>query len=663
MHRNLLILLILLWVGNVQAQERLYSLEHNSSVINKQQHSLKNNLQNYPDTVLLSLPFFDDFSKISVWPSPERWADNYAFINTDYAKNAPSVGVATLDAIDENGALYATAGPYQFEADLLTSQPIRLDSIFSPVSKAIRKSDSLYISFFYQPQGRGSMPSKKDSLLLEFHSPIEFDTFVGANETTIIPRWHTMWSSAGGTQVDTFAVYQNGYFKEILVPISDSALYYKKGFRFRFKNYASLANSYVPDWQSNGDQWNIDVVYLNINRSVKDTNIKDVAFADRAPSLLKHYESMPYDQYRDNFVEEMKDTINIKIANLDQGLQNVSYKFNIQRDSQLPFYNYNGGSFSIASYLSGGYATYQPFARPYVQTVYPPFENQELIVFHSTHFLTVDPSMAYPQNDTIRFSQVFSNYYAYDDGTAEAGIGLNGASGSYAVRFELNKPDTMLGIQIYFNQVKSGAEDKYIDLTVWNQKFGKPADIIKSLDEVTPLYSDSLNTYHTYWFEAPLIIDAMNFPGLIFYAGWQQTAIDNLNVGLDRYNDTHENRFYNVDGTWQMSDDMHAGSLMLRPIIGKANPLSIPFSKSKESFEIYPNPVSDGGIHLKLPSEWKNRAENKLETSIFNSSGSLIDSKPYSEDMNVKTLVPGLYIIRLSNTITGESLTSKLLVR
>jgi hypothetical protein len=655
MMRNFLAILVLIGLsGSLQAQEKMFAVEHNTSVYSKSISNINDSQLNYADTVYISLPFFDDFSVVSIWPSPKRWADNYVYINTDYAKHSPTVGVATFDAIDENGALYSTAGPYQFEADILTSQPIRLDSIFSPVQRAIKSSDSLYLSFYYQPQGKGSMPAKKDSLVLEFHSPIEFDTIITSEDSVVSPRWQYMWSSAGGTQVDTFAVIHGQYFNQVLIPIADSARYFKKGFRFRFRNYASLANNYVPDWQSNGDQWNIDMVYLNAGRSMKDTVIKDVGFADRAPSMLAKYEAMPYTQYGENFVNEMKDTLSIFIANLDNTAQNISYRYHVQKDSQLPFKTYDGGSYSIFPFLSDGYSTYQPFARPIVNFLYSPFENQEEIVFHTTHYLTTDPAMIIQSNDTLRYTQVFSNYYAYDDGTAEAGIGLNGAAGSYAVRFELNTSDTLRALKIFFNQIRSGSSDKYIDLTIWNDSFGKPGSIIKQVAQVNPLYSDSLNNFQTYWFEEPLVIEPLNFPGLIFYAGWQQTAIDNLNVGLDRYNDTHQYRFYNVDGSWQMSDEQHAGSLLLRPVVGKANPLSVKESPQTGQLEIFPNPIGSGNLQIKLPINLMHQSSDDLLVSVFNSSGIRIAAIPYQETINVDNWVPGLYIIRLQTQVDGR---------
>ena len=49
-------------------------------------------------------------------------------------------------------------------------------------------------------------------------------------------------------------------------------------------------------------------------------------------------------------------------------------------------------------------------------------------------------------NDSIGFNQVFSNYYAYDDGTAEKAYALDAIGGQLAVRFLLAKADTLDGV-------------------------------------------------------------------------------------------------------------------------------------------------------------------------------------------------------------------------
>lgn len=644
----------------IQAQEVITGLEYNIAVqkLAQQKKNLKST-STY-DTVFATLPFYDDFSLITVWPMPEKWADNYAFINTDYAKFARTIGVATLDAIDETGALYPDAGSFPFEADKLTSQPIRLDSVFSPTPKAIAVRDSVYLSFVYQPQGRGAMPAKKDSLLLEFHSPTNFDTIFGESDTTYSPHWDLVWSTGGGVQVDTFALNNHGYFRQVMLPITNPK-YLKKGFRFRFRNYASLANSFVPDWQSNGDQWNIDLVFLNTGRSVNDTSMKDIAFADKAPSMLKQYQAMPYRQYRKNFLNEMQDTLDIRIANIDNVPHNISYGYTIQKDSQLPYEEYDAGNYSIYPYSGYGYSTYTPFAHPPVVSFYPiGTDDQQKVVFHSTHFITTDPNLSIKQNDTIRFTQVFSNYYAYDDGTAEAGIGLNGSAGSYAVKFELNDADTLRGLQLYINQTLSGTNNQYIDLTVWNDYLGAPGQIVQKMSDVIPINTDSLNKFQSYWFETPVVVNNATFPGLIFYIGWQQGSIDNLNIGFDRYTDSHEKRFFNVAGNWQMSDNQHAGSLMLRPIVGLENPLSKPEQNAALSFRVYPNPATGNYINIDLPTEWQ--SDKNISVELFDDTGRRIFESYYQHSIATSDFSSGIYLLRLLNSDRQQSVSQRIII-
>jgi len=56
----------------------------------------------------LELPFFDDFSASYMYPDSSKWSDKYAYINNSCAKNPISIGVATLDALDQYGRIYAT---------------------------------------------------------------------------------------------------------------------------------------------------------------------------------------------------------------------------------------------------------------------------------------------------------------------------------------------------------------------------------------------------------------------------------------------------------------------------------------------------------------------------------------------------------------------------
>lgn len=662
MTKNIFAIFLFLSFGiSAAAQEMLTMPEKNLAV--ERQSLLKSTVATPLKTI--SLPFYDDFSVISVYPSPLRWADQFAFINTDYAKYPPSIGVATLDALNDKGVLYPDAGPNPFEADNLTSLPIRLDSIVTLEKRAIRLADSVYLSFYYQPQGRTiSPPTKKASLILEFHSPGDSVTIVSASGTKTLPRWVEKWSTTGGIQVDTFAMPGKKYFLQVLIPIStqaDSALYFKNGFQFRFRNMATLTGNSQPDWRNNGSHWNIDVVYLDYKRRVHDTIMEDVAFGDLAPSMLKNYESMPMNQYAKNFDNEMKDTLDIKISNLDSKNRNRTYKYSIQKNSLAPYPPYNGEPYTIQPYSIDGYVKYKPWANPPVRIFFP-VSNEKNVVFHITHTLSPDPNPLFRSNDTIRFDQVFSNYYAYDNGTAEAGIGINGAAGAYAVQFKLNQSDTLRGIQIYFNPVVGGT-NQVVDLQVWNDSNGKPGQIIKTLGGVSPIYTNNLNEFYTYWFDTPLIINAGTFPGLRFYIGWSQNSVENLNVGFDRYKDSHTKRFYNVNGTWQMSDSVNYGSLLMRPVVGPVNPLGVYKPAVAEHIGIHPNPVSDGNLIIQLPEAWKNNSGNNLNISIITATGSRVLSETFYNPVNVSSLAPGFYLVILTDKKSGLKSAGKLIIR
>jgi hypothetical protein len=661
MTKQIFAILILIQITiSASAQEVLTMPAFNPSV--SRQFNLKRSAAVASDAI--TLPFYDDFSVISVVPSPLRWADDYVFINTDYAKYPPSIGVATLDALNEKGEFYPGAGPNPFDADNLTSLPIRLDSLFTPLKRAISRKDSIYMSFYYQPQGRAiSPPSQNSSLLLEFHSPGDNDTLISGGDTIFTPRWIQKWSVNGGIPIDTFALPNHKYFRQIVIPITgkaDSALYYKNGFQFRFRNIAALKGNSQADWLNNGSQWNIDVVYLNYGRKVIDTILEDVAFADLAPSMLINYESMPFRQYNKNFVNEMKDTLDITIANLDNKNRNRSYSYDVRKYSLAtsPIRDYDGAPYTISPFQTDGYVTYKPWARPPVNFFFPYSEDKN-ITFYITHTLTPDPNPLFRPNDTIRFTQVFSNYYAYDNGTAEAGIGINGA-GSYAVQFKLNVTDTLRGLQIYFNQLIGGTNQKAVNLEVWNDANGKPGQIIKTIGG--PIYNNTLNGFNTYLFDKPLVIDPTDFPGLIFYIGWTQSTADNLNVGFDRYKDSHTKRFFNVNGNWQMSSETNYGSVMFRPIVGEENPLGIEKPTVVEHLSIQPNPVTDGNLIIRLPVTWTNNSTNDLNINIFSASGSRVLSETFYNPVNVSSLSPGLYMVMLTDKNNGRKATGKLII-
>ena len=125
---------------NTPAQEVITGLQSNYSITS---NILKEN-KGFTSSDTLLLPFFDDFSGHSIFPDSKKWTDNYVFINNTYSDRQITAGIATFDALDNTGRMYATASSSGFKADQLTSQPINLN---------YSVSDNIWLSFFYQAGG------------------------------------------------------------------------------------------------------------------------------------------------------------------------------------------------------------------------------------------------------------------------------------------------------------------------------------------------------------------------------------------------------------------------------------------------------------------------------------------------------------------------------
>ncbi len=607
------------------------------------------------DTIPIGLPFFDDFSKGGVYPSALRWIDFDTYVNTDFPVFPINSGAVTFDAISDSGNMYPDAipGPQTFIADHLTSRYIRLDSAFSPVPKKLTPADSVYLSFWYQPQGRGLDPESTDSLALHFLVTPAHDSITATDTIPIPDRWRWIWSSAG-MPLDTFYAKHNVYFKQVLIPITDTS-FFKKNFRFQFYNYVSLASMALPAWQSNCDEWNVDNIYLNTGRNQKDTLIPEIRFIERVPSMLKNYMSMPYRQYSDNPTNEMQDTLNVLMSNRDILNHNCNYGYTVSENNGSFTKTYDGGSHVVQPFYQFGYVTYIPFAHPPVSFLLPvvPADSASFTIQHRIRSLDAGPVYG----DTISMVQNLYNYYAYDDGTPEAGYGLRGNGAQMALKFHLNvSPDTLRAVNIYFNRTLGHVNQQYFYLTVWNDNNGKPGDTLYSR-LAFPYYTDTLYKYYMFHLERPVRVSGN------FYVGTVQTTDDNLNIGYDRFDNSQQNLFFNVTGQWQAS--AYSGSLMLRPLVGKPVPLGIPPPETESvsgKLILYPNPAPSGTIHLSVPGLNNAATCHNWEVLVNNLTGSQVLSSPFQNTLDVSNLAPGLYILTVRERDGKGYYTGKLVI-
>jgi hypothetical protein len=650
--RHIYIILLFLLAGfSSFAQEILTGLQVNPVVRMKAlEYSSDLKRAATADTTPVRLPFFDDFSVNSVYPSPSRWIDRYAYVNDDFPLFPYDRGAATLDAISDSGFMYpdAVAGPSTFIADHLTSRYIRLDSVFSPVPHAMSRADSLFLSFYYQPQGRGMAPEESDSLVLRFLVHLAYDSITPTDTIHIEERWKTVWISPG-MSLDSFHIENHVYFKRVMIPISDSLLFYKKFFRFQFYNHVSLTSDAQPSWQSNTDEWNIDDVYLNTGRSMSDTIQPSLKFIERAPSFLAHYTSMPNNQYMNDPTDEMADSLFILAGNRDTVAHASTYSYSV---TQV------GGTFarsySEPDTVTSWYHNNSLFPiRPQVNFLFP-LQTGDSISFFTRHILK-DNTPGSTLGDTIESYQNFYNYFAYDDGTPELGYGLKGTGAMLAYRFDLNQsPDTLRGVRFFFNRTLSEANQQLFYIAVWNDFSGKPGDTLFT-DLVIVRYPDTLNKFVTYVFPKPVRVSGT------FYVGTIQTTDDNLNIGFDAYNDAHERMMYNTTGVWLTSS--FTGSLMIRPLLGKPLPLGIPASPELPgALTVYPNPAGNV-IHIGIPGYTDDRAEAaNISLHILNMFGQEVFSGSYSPEVNLPELPSGIYLMKLDRRGDGQSWTGKLLI-
>ena len=594
---------------------------------------------------ILTLPFFDDFSRNTVKPTLDLWEASSVTTNQNYGINPPTIGVATFDAINSKGELHANLTTTPQGADTLTSLPINL---------TYSADDSIYLSFCFQPQGLGYAPSSKDSLVLEFWDDSEslwvraWSASVDFVKKTLVYK-NILTSKSKTINSDTL----NRGFYNAIINIGEQR-FLSPNFRFRFVNYASLsANTLVPGLKSNSDHWHIDMVYLNKYRDLTDTIYNDVSFSKPIQNLMRNYTSLPWSHFNDAFKSEFPSplTINIFYHNLGPVVWDVPVRFVIKDFSGLRADSlFLGGSSNIFPYQKVNYSRYFDF------NFRSAWQDSAKFMFKSYLELYNNQSSAPVHlmfNDTISRTFEFHNYYAYDDGSAESGYGIFGEGtddGMVAYKFNNYKADTLQGIMLYFNRTYADANQTTFKLTVWDDSQGKPGEIVYQKNGVRPRFSDSLNKYSIYR------IDPTFIPKGTFYVGWIQTSQDMLNIGFDMNTDNQDKLYYNIAGDWVKTK--YSGSLMIRPIFGRMHqtPTGIITPTSQTDFSVYPNPANE---FISIRSD--NAEINALQ--IINITGKVVLNERGSrlESINIQNLTEGIYIVRACLN-TGKWVTHKLVV-
>lgn len=633
------------------------------------------------------LPFFDDFSYEGPYPDPDLWQDKSAFVNNAYAFYPPTYGVATFDAIDEKGALYRHGGlGVSFSADTLTSRPIRLDSVFDPVPRALTTGDSIILSFYYQPGGgwgslwdstnRGQSPNASDRLLLEFYSEE-------------LSMWVRMWGSDGMSlsefcplldSAGRHEVQDMDFFRYVEVPITTPG-FNKRDFRFRFRAYSSVDR----DLRTGGGQWHIDYVYLHYGRTPGRTRQTDMAFVEAAPTVTADYMRVPWRHFN---ASDLRKTFGFKMTHLGEEVARAGYRYVLRDVDGAVLYTYPGDSMAqavIYPFVQRGYTTepdLSPAAFGYDFADWTAGDATAPRVCRLEHIVQYrgdleDADTAYtadfcPRNDTMAFTQVFGDEFAYDDGTAEAGLGPTYAGGALAVGFSLRQPDTLTALRLFFNRSYNDANSAAFSICVWRAELGDrgegyvPGVLLYESDWLYPVFEEGLNRFYTY----NLGEGGMVLPQGRFFVGIRQSGGTFLNLGFDQNNDARAHtHYYYLDAethAWRWRPIMYHGALMLRPAFGMAARRPVANEggvrrgapSSAQPLRVYPNPLRGEVLHIVLPEGWS-AVDTYLQLSTID--GRLCRRERFRAECPADGLEPGVYVLRLVGA-DGRSAYAKIVI-
>ncbi len=586
----------------------------------------------------INIPFLDDFSYEGPYPSEAVWDDRDAYVNTGMPVQPPSFGVATLDGLSENGTPH---GSNTGIADHLTTKPIYMGGFSA--------SDNVYLSFFYQPRGFGDKPEATDSLILEFKN--DTDNWERITAFPGIP------SSAPSDSIPPF--------QQFSVHINANK-YLFDGFQFRFKNIATLTGSV--------DHWHIDYVRVTTNNTNFD-NFNDVAYTSKPKSMLKDYSTMPWSHYKVAKQDETDQNYRVKLFNhftaqksllpakvnfIEQGTNSLLLSNDILNTSLPPvaFGSLNPDQHTTVS------RSYDTTSFNNLINLLDAFDNEERVTVRNE--FTIAPTgqdANFPlvlHNDTAYSETTFDNLFAYDDGEAEVSIVGARAGDQVAVKYTANIPDTLRAIQMYIPHIFGDVTGQRMNLKVWLNDLNTTP--IYEADFIQPIYVDSINGWTTY----SLDTSAVALPAGDFYIGWQQ-AIDPpspnqaIPVGYDKSNpDKAQFNFQNIGAGWlplgSFTSTIADGAIMMRPVVGSTTPFTTNTIQQipTDDIKIYPNPVLN---QLFVHIETGNYGDYSYQ--LFNALGQLMQQNQLGQQINVQDLSKGLYILKIQNTRTNQTINHK----
>lgn len=562
--------------------ERELPLRYNPQLIQQRYEDAGNR----GSEIILNLPFFDDFSRPSL-PSPQtiennlRWQDRSAFVNGTLGVSPFTIGVATLDGLNDRGY------PYVFDEETVAPAPCDTLTSLSIDLSSYGPDDNVYLLFHYQNGGLGNAAEEADSLVLEFFTP--FNSGV----------WTQVWSAHGGASMN--------YFDTVFVAVSE-AQYFVPNFKFRFRNFGTPTGAI--------DQWHLDYIFLNNGLDPNNAIYDEVAFQYPSNTLLDFgLTAMPWTHFLSDPATYMAENWRYYQRNSGPD-ENIATIWTVELEGS-PIHS----SVANINPTANGYSEF--FREVGMEDfVFVDEGNVECASFEvCAQFSQTDAQLS---NDTTCFTQHFKNYYAYDDGSAERAYALDYSGAQLAMKFDTPIEDSLLGVYIHWLPFETDASNQSFFLRVWDNEGNQPgSEIGENFTFYYPDY-DSIahNGFIYYALDEPVAVSGP------FFIGWIQQTSGEYSVGNDKNTNQNIGRlFYKFPGeSWTSS--IISGSLMIRPVFrsGKVNWSSVD-ETTTSSWTVFPNPVRDA-LHMQLgdtPSVFTiqvyNVAGQVVMSEVFNGSG------------------------------------------
>ena len=571
----------------------------------------------------LTLPFFDDFSKSSVKPDPLLWINQGVYINNHFAILPPSLNVATLDGINAKGRAYkSTRSDEVGIADILTSKCIDLSQM--------TVTDPVFISFYWQAEGLGEVPNAEDALRLQVKTDKK--------------NWTTIWQTSG-TSTQKFKLEK--------VPLSQTE-WLHKDFQFRFCNFGKLSGQY--------DAWHIDYVYVYQKSKDDPIKRKDRALITRPTNILKEFTAMPVNHFLPDYQNYLRDSIYTNLINLSKEFDISSHKFQLRDRVSGRIFSASTGAIAPqrnnktfgSVYDIFGNEVMKLFAVPDIQGLN---SQADSIVFVSVFTLTgpetekgqADFIIPTRNNDVIKDTTVIKDYFSYDDGSAEFGLGVRQQFGRLAVQFDIPHADILTGVDIYFPFWNTDLNGSNFNLIVWQSIDDKDdsKDVILFRKNFPYTAAQNLNQFTRFRLGekgSSVEVDKK------FYVGIEQITTEQPLIGFDRNTDSQQKIFFNISSSWEQNT-RYKGSLMIRPVFNEKDKIiGLEDFSNDITLKYFPNPCRE---HLYINRSINHFMIYQGGRQIFKSQITDIQNTTPFSKIDLPKLNTGLYSLLL-NTSKGN---------